>query len=112
MMRLLTAHPQEGTAWEDTHKKCVAKQGVSGGGLTLRVTEKFAKEAMNLLAQPVRGGAQNQEARPPTAVKTTDKKILRGFVERVMDEKFAGQLSKHPARPVCRVDRFKVQSVS
>lgn len=50
MMRLLTAHPQEGTAWEDAYKKCVAKQGVSGGGLTLHVTEKIAKEAMNLLA--------------------------------------------------------------
>jgi hypothetical protein len=38
MMRLLTAHPQEGTAWEDAYKNCVAKQGISGGGLTLRVT--------------------------------------------------------------------------
>ena len=98
MMRLLTAHPQEGTAWEDTYKKCVAKQGVSGGGLTLRVTEKFAKEATNLLAQPVRGGAQNQEARPPTAGKTTDKKILRGFVDRVMDEKLAGQQTPRKTR--------------
>jgi hypothetical protein len=58
MMRLLARHPQEGTTWEDAYKKCVARQGVVGGGLTLRVTEKFATEAMNLLEQPVRGGAQ------------------------------------------------------
>jgi hypothetical protein len=98
MMRLLTAHPQEGTAWEDAYKKCVAKQGVSGGGLTLRVTEKFAKEAMNLLAQPVRGGAQNQEARPPTVGKATDKTSLRGLLERMVDEKIAGQLKQTPRK--------------
>jgi hypothetical protein len=40
MMRLMAAHPQEGTAWEDAYKKCVARQGVGGGGLTLDVTEK------------------------------------------------------------------------
>ena len=73
MMRLLAAHPQEGTAWEEAYKKCVARQGVAGGGLTLRVTEKFAKEAMNLLAQTVRGSAQNHEARPQIAGKATDK---------------------------------------
>ena len=51
-----------------------------------------------MLAQPVRGGAQNQEARPPTAGKTTDKKILRGFVDRVMDEKLAGQQTPRKTR--------------
>ena len=44
MMRLMAAHPQEGTAWEDAYKKCVTLQGVVGGGLTLDVTEKFATE--------------------------------------------------------------------
>ena len=63
MMRLMAVHPQEGTVWEEVYKKCVARQGVGGGGLTLDVTEKFATEAMNLLAQPMRGGSQNHEAR-------------------------------------------------
>jgi hypothetical protein len=31
MMRLMAAHPQEGTAWEDAYNKCVARQGVVGG---------------------------------------------------------------------------------
>jgi hypothetical protein len=57
MMRLMAAHLHEGTAWEDAYKKCVARQDVVGGGLTLDITEKFAKEAIKLLAQPVRGGA-------------------------------------------------------
>ena len=47
MMRLLARHPQEGTAWEDAYKQCIARQGTSGGGLTLEVTEKYATEAMN-----------------------------------------------------------------
>ena len=53
---------------------------------------------MNLPAQPVRGGAQNQEARQPTAGKATDKTSLRGFVERMVDEKLAGQLKQTPRR--------------
>jgi hypothetical protein len=57
MMRLMAAHLHEGTAWEDAYKMCVARQDVVGGGLTLDITEKFAKEAIKLLAQPVRGGA-------------------------------------------------------
>jgi hypothetical protein len=60
MMRLLAGHPQEETAWEDAYKKCVARQGIAGEGLTVRFTQKFAKEDMNLLAQPVRGGALNR----------------------------------------------------
>jgi hypothetical protein len=28
MMRLMAAHPQEGTAWEDVYKKCVARQAL------------------------------------------------------------------------------------
>ena len=67
---------------------------------------------MNLLAQPVRGGAQNQQERPPTAGKATDKTSLRGFVERMVDEKLAGQPKQTPARLVRCVDRAKVQSVS
>jgi hypothetical protein len=63
MMRLLARHPQEGTALEDAYKKCVARQGTSGGGLTLEVTEKYAMKAMNMLAQPVRGGAQHNDVR-------------------------------------------------
>ena len=55
MMRLLARHPQEGTAWEDAYKQCIARQGTAGGGLTLEVTEKYDTEAMNMLAQPVRG---------------------------------------------------------
>jgi hypothetical protein len=41
MMRLLERHPQEGTAWEDAYKQCVARQGTADGGLTLEVTEKY-----------------------------------------------------------------------
>jgi hypothetical protein len=33
MMRLLARHPQEGTAWEDAYKQCVARQGTVGSGL-------------------------------------------------------------------------------
>jgi hypothetical protein len=36
----MEAHPQEGTAWEDTYKKCVNRQGVVVVGLTLDVTKK------------------------------------------------------------------------
>ena len=32
-MRLLARHPQEGTAWEDAYKQCVARQGTVGSGL-------------------------------------------------------------------------------
>ena len=53
---------------------------------------------MNLLAQPVRGGAQNQEARPPTVGKATDKTSLRGLLERMVDEKIAGQLKQTPRK--------------
>jgi hypothetical protein len=41
--------------------------------LTLDVTEKFATEAMNLLAQPVRGDAQNHDARRQPTGKPADK---------------------------------------
>jgi hypothetical protein len=98
MMRLMAAHPQEGTAWEDAYKKCVARQGVVGGGLTLDVTEKFATEAMNLLAQPVRGGAQNHDARSQPTGKPADKEVLRGYVERVVEEKLAGQRKQTPRK--------------
>ena len=60
MLRLVAKHPQEGTA---AYKKCVARQGVQGGGLTLSITEQYTTEAMNLFAQSVRGGARDQEAR-------------------------------------------------
>ena len=63
MMRLLARHPQEGTVLEDSYKKCVARQGTAGGGLTLEVTEKYATKTMNMLAQPVRGGAQHNDVR-------------------------------------------------
>jgi hypothetical protein len=43
MMQLLAVYPQEGTAWEDAYKKCVARQGDVGGGLTLRVNENSAR---------------------------------------------------------------------
>ena len=66
------------------------RQGVGGGGLTLDVTEKFATEAMNLLAQPVRGGAQNHDVRSQP-----------GYVERMVEEKLAGQRKQtpHKTRP-------------
>jgi hypothetical protein len=94
MMRLLAAHPQEGAAWEDAYKKCAVRQGVVGGGLTLHVTEKLAMEAMNLLAQPVSGGAQNHEARPQPSGKASDKDALCGYVDRMVVEKLAGQLKQ------------------
>jgi hypothetical protein len=98
MMRLMAAHPQEGTVWEDAYKKCVARQGVVGGGLTLDVTEKFATEAMNLLAQPVRGGTQNHDTHSQPTVKPVDKEVLRGYVERMVEEKLAGQRNQTPRK--------------
>jgi hypothetical protein len=100
MMRIMAAHPQEGTAWEDAYKKCVARQGVGGGGLTVDVTEKFATEAMNLLAQPVRGGAQQNDARreSKTTTKATDQEVLRGYVERMVEEKLADRRKQTPGK--------------
>jgi hypothetical protein len=87
MMRLLARHPQEGTAWEDAYKQCIARQGTAGGGLTLEVTEKYATEAMNMLAQPVRGGSQHNDVRreQKPAIKA-EKDVLRGYVERMVNE--------------------------
>ena len=87
MMRLLARHPQEGTAWEDAYKQCIARQGTAGGGLTLEVTEKYATEAMNMLAQPVRGGSQHNDVRrePKPTIKA-EKDVLRGYVERMVNE--------------------------
>ena len=62
------------------------------------VTEKFATEAMNLLAQPVRGGAQNHDARSQPTGKPADKEVLRGYVERVVEEKLAGQRKQTPRK--------------
>ena len=103
MMRLMAAHPQEGTAWEEVYKKCVAHQGVGGGGLTLDVTEKFATEAMNLLAQPMRGGSQNHDVQSQPTGKPADKEVLRGYVERMVEAKLAGQRNQTPrkTRPQC-----------
>jgi hypothetical protein len=69
--------------------------------LTLDVTEKFATEAMNLLAQPVRGGTQNHDARSQPTGKPADKEVLRGYVERMVEEKLAGQRNQtpHKTRP-------------
>ncbi len=77
------------------------RQGVGGGGLTLDVTEKFATEAMNLLAQPVRGGAQNHDVRSQPTGKPADKEVLRGYVEHMVEEKLAGQRKQtpHKTRP-------------
>jgi hypothetical protein len=98
MMRLMAAHPQEGTVWEDAYKKCVARQGVVGGGLTLDVTVKFATEAMNLLAQPVRRGTQNHDARSQPTGKPAEKEVLRAYVERMVEEKLAGQRKQTPPK--------------
>jgi hypothetical protein len=73
MMRLLARHPHEGTAWEDAYKQCVAHQGTVGSGLTLEVTEKYATEAMSILAQ-------------------------RGYVERVVEEKLADRRKQTPGK--------------
>jgi hypothetical protein len=83
-----------------------------GGGLTLRFTEKFATEATNLLAQPVRGGAQH-EARPQPSGKVPDKDALRGYVEHLVDKKIAGQKKQTPrkTRPP-RGGQVRVRSVS
>jgi hypothetical protein len=100
MMRLLARHPQEGTVWEDAYKQCVAHQGTVGSGLTLEVTEKYATEAMNILAQPVRGGAQQNDARreSKTTTKATDKEVLRGYVERMVEEKLADRRKQTPGK--------------
>ena len=60
----------------------------------VNVTENFAQETTNFLAQPVRRSAQNQEARPQIAGKNADKNYLRGLAKRMADEALAGQL-KH-----------------
>ena len=65
-------------------------QLVVGGGLTLDVTEKFAKEAMNLLAQPVRGGVQNHDARSQPTVKPGTRRCC-GLLDRMVEKKLAGQ---------------------
>ena len=56
---------------------------------------------MNLLAQPVRGGAQNHDARSQPTGKPADKEVLRGYVERMVEEKVAGQRKQtpHKTRP-------------
>jgi hypothetical protein len=66
--------------------------------LTLDVTEKFATEAMNLLAQPVRGGTQNHDASSQSTGKPADKEVLRGYVERMVEEKLAGQRNQTPRK--------------
>jgi hypothetical protein len=77
MMLLVVAHPQESTTWEDAYKRCVDRQGVVGGGLTdddllfLDVTEKFAVEVMNLLAQPVEAIRTTTRDRNPQANQQT-----------------------------------------
>jgi hypothetical protein len=100
MMRLLARHPQEGTTWEDAYKQCVAHQGTVGSGLTLEVTEKYATEAMNILAQPVRGGAQQNDGRreSKTTTKVTDKEVLRGYVDRMVEEKIADLRKQTPGK--------------
>ena len=114
MMRIMAEHPQEGTAWEDAYKKCVARQDVVGGGLTLDVTEKFATEAMNLLAQPVRGDTQNHDAHSKPTGKPADKKGLRGYVEHMEEEKLAGQRNQtqwktRPPRGGCEHELAQLQ---
>ncbi len=64
----------------------------------VNVMEKFAQETTNLLAQPVRRSAQNQEARPQIAGKNTDKSYLRGLAKRMADEGLAGQLKPKPRK--------------
>ncbi len=99
MMRLLARHPQEGTAWEDAYKQCIDRQGITGGGLTLEVTEKYATEAMNMLAQPVRRGSQHNDARrePKSTIKA-EKDVLRGYVERMVNETLADRQKRTPGK--------------
>jgi len=102
MMWILARHPQEVTAWEDAYKKCVAHQSIVGAGLTVRIIEKFATEAMiNLLSQPVSRGVQNQDEHSQPSGKPADKEVLRGYVEHMVEEKLAGQRkqSPHKTRP-------------
>ena len=71
-----------------------------GSGLTLEVTETYAKEAMNILAQPVRGGAQQNDARREfkTTTKARDQEVLRGFVERMVEKKLADRRKQTPGK--------------
>jgi hypothetical protein len=71
-----------------------------GSGLTLDVTEKYATEAMNILAQPVRGGTQQNDARreSKTTTKATDKEVLRGYVERMVEGKLADRRKQTPGK--------------
>ncbi len=64
----------------------------------VNVMEKSAQETMNLLAQPVRRSAQNQEARPQIVGKNTDKRYLRGLAKRMADEELAGQFKQTPRK--------------
>jgi hypothetical protein len=53
---------------------------------------------MNLLAQPVRGGAQNHDACSQPTRKPADKEVLRGYVERMVKEKLAVQRKQTPRK--------------
>jgi hypothetical protein len=52
---------------------------------------------MNLLAQPVRGGTQNHDARSQPTGKPADKEVL-GYVECMVEEKLAGQRNQTPRK--------------
>jgi hypothetical protein len=53
---------------------------------------------MNLLAQPVSGGAQNHDARSQPTGKPAEKEVLRAYVERMVEEKLAGQRKQTPPK--------------
>ena len=53
---------------------------------------------MNLLAQPVRGDAQNHDARSQPTGKPADKEVLRGYVEFMVEEKLTGQRKQTPRK--------------
>jgi hypothetical protein len=54
---------------------------------------------VSLLPQPVRGDAQNQDARSQPTGKPADKEVLKGcYVERMVEEKLAGQRKQTPRK--------------
>ena len=58
-----------------------------------------ATEAMNMLAQPVRGGSQHNDARrePKPTIKA-EKDVLRGYVEHMVNETLTDRQKRTPGK--------------
>ena len=114
MMRLLMAQPQWGTAWENTYKKFVAKQGVSGGCLTSGPPShrEVCQGGYELACAACAWGCAESGGTHQPLVKLRTTKFCVVSSSMSCTRSLRVSLGKHPARPVHSVDRFKVQNVS